>query len=279
MKKILLLIAATALLCTAVSCNDNDEPKHGDGVFTENEPMINHISNTANGHAVGIASTHNKLTFDTKNLKGSLELYYNDGSDALKLNDLTAIESRYHFYKLSSPSNSQLLSGYIDLNEYSRRYTYTTADGIRIISTTPEVFFLKTENTVVYSDETPTSTKDNVNYTFSFDPGSMTSTITVSHIVHVKDVKYFESITAHNVPFTVTLNGYAIQAQDLKTTAIYYSSLDSLGHNHKTTDKYPFKRFNATIDLVNDHLNANYMIGNDAIVTASGCTYPDYTSY
>ena len=278
MKKILFLIAATALLCVAVSCNDDDEPKHGNGVFTENQLMVNHIVNTANGQVVGIAGTTNKLTFDTKNLKGSIELYYNDGSDALKLNDLTAIESRYHFYKLSSPSHSEF-SGYIDLNEYSRHYTFTTKDGNRIISTTPEVFFMKTENTVVYSDETPTSTKDNVNYTFSIDPASKTTTITVSHVVHVKDVKYFESITANNVPITVTTNGYAIQAQNLKTTAIYYSSLDSLGHNHKTTDKYPFKTFNATIDLMNDHLDANYMIGNDATVTASGCTYPDYTSY
>ena len=155
----------------------------------------------------------------------------------------------------------------------------TTVDGIRIISTTPEVFFMKTENTVVYSDETPTSTKDNVNYTFSIDPGSMTSTITVSHIVHVKDVKYFESITANNVPFTVTPNGYAIQAQNLKTTAIYYSSLDSLGHNHKTTDKYPFKTFSANVDLVNDSLNATFMMGASATVVATGRTYPDYTTY
>ena len=70
-------------------------------------------------------------------------------------------------------------------------------------------------------------------------------------------------------------------AENVKTTAHYYGTMDTTGvaEKIKTTDKYPFKVFNATIDLVNDHLDANYMIGDSAIVTASGRTYPDYTSY
>ena len=245
MKKILLMIAIVAMLGAIASCND-DEPKRGNGVFTVNTPMINHIVNTADGQVVGIASTHNKLTFDTVNHKGSLELNYNDGSNkTIKLDDLTGWAKRPGFYELSSPSYSQF-SGYVDLNQSSIRYVYTTNDGYRIISTISEIFFLKSENTVVYSDSAPNSSAVNVMYQF---------------------------VTANNVPITVTSNGYAIQAQNLKTDAVYFSTLDSLGHNEKHTDKYPFKTFNATIDLVNDHLDANYMIGNDATVTASGTTY------
>ena len=272
MKKILLMIAMVALLGAIVSCSD-DEPKRGNGVFTVNSPMINHIVNTANGQVVGIANTHNKLTFDTVNHKGSLELNYNNKT--IKLDDLIGKGKRPGFYELSSPSYSQF-SGYVDLNQSSLRYVYTTDDGYRIISTISEVFFLKSENTVVYSDSTPNSSAVNVMYQFDIAPASMTATVKVMDIVHVKDLKHFKNIIANGVPITVTANGYAIQAQNLRTDAVYYSTLDSLGHNEKHTDKYPFKTFNATIDLVNDHLDANYMIGNDATVTAVGRTYPEY---
>ena len=89
-------------------------------------------------------------------------------------------------------------------------------------------------------------------------------------------MKYFINIKANGVPITVTPNGYAIQAQNLPTDALFRSSLDSLGSDKRHTDKYPFKTFNANIDLVNDHLDATYMIGSDATVTAVGRTYPDY---
>ncbi len=272
MKKILLMIAIVAMLGAIASCSD-DEPKRGNGVFTVNTPMINHIVNTADGQVVGIASTHNKLTFDTVNHKGSLELNYNDGSNkTIKLDDLTGWAKRPGFYELSSPSYSQF-SGYVDLNQSSIRYVYTTNDGYRIISTISEIFFLKSENTVVYSDSTPNSSAVNVMYQFDIAPANMTATVTVMDIVHVKDLKHFKNIIANGVPITATANGYAIQAQNLRTDAVYYSMLDSLGHNEKHTDKYPFKTFNANIDLVNDHLDADYMIGNDATVTAIGTTY------
>ena len=91
MKKILLMIALTGALMAAVSCgSDNDEPWRGDGVFTVNTPMINHISD--NGQALGISSTHNKLTIDTVNHKASIELNYNtgQGDKTLKIDDLKA---------------------------------------------------------------------------------------------------------------------------------------------------------------------------------------------
>ena len=276
MKKILLMIAMVAILGAIVSCSD-DEPKRGDGVFTVNTPMINHIVNTANGQVVGIADTHNKITFDTVNHKGSLELNYNDGSNkTIRLDDLTGRATRQGFYVLSSPSYSQF-SGYIDLNQGpSFRYTYVTDGGYRIISTLNEIFFLKTENTIVYSDSTPNSSSKTAMYQFNIVPSNMTATISVMDINHVKDLKYFINIKANGVPITVTPNGYAIQAQNLPTDALFRSSLDSLGSDKRHTDKYPFKTFNANIDLVNDHLDATYMIGSDATVTAVGRTYPDY---
>ena len=55
--------------------------------------------------------------------------------------------------------------------------------------------------------------------------------------------------------------------------------MDSTGSVISQTDKYPFKTFNATVDLVNDRLDATYMMGGSATVVATGKTYPDYTSY
>ncbi len=275
MKKLFLLIAAIAMLCAAVSCNNDDEPKRGNGVFTVNSPMINHIYNTSTNQMVGIAATHNKLTFDTVNHTGSLELYYNNGNGTLKLTDLKGTPKRGGFYELTSPSYPQF-KGYVDLNQHSLRYNYTTQDGLQIISTISEIFFLKTQTTIVYSDTTPTSKSENVMYEFDIEPNSMTATIKVSGgLVHEKDIKNFECITSNNVPITATPNGYAIQAQNLMTIARYTAYDPSTGSTFKETDKYPFKTFNATIDLLNDHLDANYMIGNDATVTASGRTYSD----
>ena len=66
MKKILLLIAATALLTGVIASCDNDEPnRRGNGVFTVNTSMINHIVNLNSGEVVGVSSTFNKLTIDT----------------------------------------------------------------------------------------------------------------------------------------------------------------------------------------------------------------------
>ena len=132
-------------IMTIVSCSDDDEPQRGNGVFTVNTTMVNHMVNSGNDAVIGISTTHNKLVLDTIKHKASLELNYNDGQGdkQLKLDDITATAKRLGFYELSSPSYSSF-SGYVDFNEGAIRYRYTTTGGIRVISTTPEVFFLKT---------------------------------------------------------------------------------------------------------------------------------------
>ena len=280
MKKILLLIAAMGALMGAISCSDDDEPQRGDGVFTVNTAMINHMYNSGSGAVLGITNTHNKLILDTIKHKASLELNYNDGhgDKTLKLDDLTATPKRLGFYELRSASNS-LFNGYVDFNEAAMRYNYTTTDGIRVISMTPEVFFLKTESTITYDDTTATGKSENTMYQFTINPSNQTATVKVMDIVHAKDLKRFINITANGVPYTVTANGFAIAAENLNTNAQYIAYVDSTGSSVKNTDKYPFMRFNATIDLANDHLDADFMIGPSATVVATGKTYPDYTAY
>lgn len=280
MKKIFWLIAMTGILMGAISCSDDDEPKRGDGVFTVNTAMVNHMVNSGSDAVIGISMTHNKLVLDTVKHKATLELNYNDGQGdkQLKLEDITATPKRLGFYELSSPSYRSF-SGYVDFNEGSMRYRYTTTGGIRVTSTTPEVFFLKTQNTVTYDDTTATSTMENTMYQFAIEPASKTAIVKVMGIVHVKDMKYFNSITAASVPFTVTPNGYSFSGENFKTNAVYRNYVDSTGSVVSQTDKYPFKTFNATVDLANDRLDANYMIGGSATVVATGKTYPDYTSY
>ena len=285
MKKILLMIAAIACLMGVISsCDNSDEPKRGDGVFTVNTPMINHIVDLNTGEVVGIASTTNKLVIDTVNHKASLELNYNDasGKKTLKLNDITATAKRLGFYTLSLPSDPTF-SGYVDFNEASMRYRYQTADGLRIISTLREVFFLKTNNVITYLDTTKATTMESTMYQFNIDPSTNTAVIKVMDIVYAKanDMKHFVSITGSSVPIVATTNGYSIDAQNVQTTGLYYGTMDSTGvaEKVKSTNRYPFKVFNSTIDLVNDHLDANYMIGDSAVVTATGRTYPDYPTY
>jgi len=280
MKKIFLMIVACAIIGTAVSCSDNDEPKRGDGVFTVNTSMVNHMVNSGSGTVIGISTTHNLLTLDTVKHTASVELNYNDGTGEkqLKLEGLTATPKRLGFYELSSP-NYRSFSGYVDFNEGSIRYRYTTMGGMRVISVTPEVFFLKTANTVTYDDTTKATSIENVMYQFDIAPASNTAIVKVMGILHAKDMKYFNSITAAGVPYTVTTNGFAIDAENLKTNALYIAHVDSTGHMDgpvSSTDKYPFKKFKATIDLTNDHLEADYMMGGSATVTATGKTYPNY---
>ena len=280
MKKILLLIATCALLMGAVSCGD-DEPNRDNGEFTVNTPMVNHIYNTLTDNIVGLAKTHNKLTIDTVKHTAMLELNYNDGGDKiLKLDDLKATPKRLGFYELSSSSYNQF-SGYVDFNEGSMRYRYTTADGLRVISTTPEVFFLKTQNTIEYDDTTETTVMEGTMYQFNVDPASMKAIVKVMGILHAKDWKYFINITGNSVPVTLTKNGYIIAGENIKTNATYRAHRDSTNTNveFQSTDKYPFKTFNANVDMANDHLDANFMMGNSATVTATGRTYPDYTAY
>lgn len=279
MKKFLLLIAAIALLGVVVSCSD-DEPNRDGRVFTVNTPMVNHMVDVSTGNVLGMRATHNKLTLDTANRKATLELNYGDGNQAIKLSDLTATPSRLGFYILQSPSNSQF-SGYVDFNDQSMRYTYVTGDGVRVISTISDVFFLKTQNTITYDDTTKTTEMENVMYQFTLNPSQQTAIIKVMDIEHAKDLKRFVNITASNVPVTITPNGYAISGENINTTANYIAHMDSTGTSQgtKTTDKYPFKNFNANIDLVDDHLDITFKMGESATVVASGKTYPDYPAY
>ena len=281
MKKILVLIASVAMLSFAItSCGDDEPARRGNGVFTVNTSMFNHIVNTNNGQVLGISSTHNKLTIDTVHHTANLELTYDDGTEhTVKLEGIKAMPKRLGFYALSG-NNSQVkeLTGYVDFNEGAMRYAYTTADGIRVVSMTPEVFYLKTNTVLTYDDTTKSNTVGDAMYQFDIIPASQTANVKVMQLTYAKEFKYFENITSNGVAFTVTPTGFTISGTGLKTTATYRTMMDSTGHNRKTTDKYPFKTFNAVVDIVNDTLDANFTIGG-ATVVATGRTYPDYTAY
>ena len=277
MKKLLLLIAALGVLVGTVSCGD-DEPKRGNGVFTVNPAMINHMVNMNNGEVVGVTSTHNKLTFDTVKHVASLELHYFVGNTekTRKLEGITATPKRLGFYTLDWLGDLSF-SGYVDLNQGSYRFSYWTEEGIIVTSTMPEIFFLNTESTITYDDATASNKSEITMYQFTINPESQSATVCISDILHAKDNKNFVSITSYGVPYTVTPQGFAFAAENLKTEAKYIGQFDGATPTIKTTDKYPFKTFNATINLssyqLEDRLDANYMIGGSATVTATGKTY------
>ena len=277
MKKILLLITVAGLSLVTISCGD-DEPDTIRTVFTVNTPMVNHMVNAGSETVIGLASTQNKLTLDTVKHTASLELNYNvgHGNEQLKIEDIVATyNDRQGLYELTSPSYKSF-KGYADFGESSMRYSYTTTGGIHIISVTPEVFFRKTHSTITYDDTTATNTSESTMYQFNISPTTLTATIEVNDIVHAKDLKYFKYIKSFNVPFTVTPNGFTINGSNLATNALYIFYDTSTGNSDKYTDKYPFKTFNATIDLLNDRLDATYMIGGSATVVATGKTYLNY---
>ena len=285
MKRFFLLIAGVALLATAVSCGSDDEPKPRNSVTSVNPLMINHMVNTNNGQVLGVTSVQNKLTMDTAKHTASLELHYLDGTaeKTLTLENVTAKPKRMLFYELEG-TNDVNLSGYVDFNEGpSLRFVYRTPEGILVTSTMPEIFFSDTKSTIVYNDATPTSVSLTTYYQFTINPATQTAIVQVEDITHDKDLKRFINITAQTVPYTVTQDGFVIAGENLKTNATYDSFDYNTGSNTTTTDKYPFKTFNATITLNNnqlqDHLDATYMIGSNATVTATGRTYPNYTSY
>jgi hypothetical protein len=285
MKKIFLLIAAMGLLMSAISCSNDDEPsKRGDGVFTVNTPMINHIVDLNNGNVLGMSATHNKITIDTTKHQASVELTYNagNGDKKVSISGLTATPVRLGFYELKAPQGSQLkdFSGYVDFNESSIRYAYTTNEGFRVISTIQDVFFLKTHNTITYLDTTKTTSMENVMYQFTLSPTKTTAIVKVMALLHAKHMKFFNNITATTVPVTVTPNGYTFTGENIPTTAVYRNWTDSVGvPTLKSTDQYPFKTFNTVVDLENDTIIANFMMGDSAIVSANGRTYPNYTRY
>ena len=279
MKKILILIAAIGMLMGTIACGD-DEPKRGNGVFNVNTNMINHISSADGSQFIGMSTTQNRLVLDTVHHTATLELKYNDGSgdQTVSLNDITATPKGVRFYVLTAASDPTF-SGYVDFGESSMRYCYTTPQGQRVVSFTPSVFFRKAHSIVTYDDTTQATTTDAAIYQFNVLPSTQRTTITVEHIVHAKDMKYFNRVTSTNVPFTPTANGFKIDATNLSTNAKYIFYNDSTGNSDKYTDKYPFAIFNADIDLVNDRLDATYKLGSSATVTVTGRTYPDFATY
>ena len=243
------------------------------GVFTVNIPMVNHMYNTVTNQVIGVTNTRNKLVLDTIRHTARLELVYNDGSDhTVTYKNLTAHASRTGFFVLSSPSDPNF-SGYVDFNEVSFRYIYMT-DDLRIISTTPDVFFLKTENTIEYDDTTETTRMEDVIYQFNLNADERTATVMVMGIIHAKDMRYLMRVVAANVPFTLTPNGYSFTGENIATTT-WYRSADNPAL--KTTSEYPFVTLDVNVDLIGDQIVANYMLGPHATVTATGKTYPDFS--
>ena len=114
---------------------------------------------------------------------------------------------------------------------------------------------------------------------FTVNPGMDNAIVKVMDIVHAKDLKSFHTITSMNVPYTLTPNGFKFSGENLATTAQYVATIDSTLTRYRTTTDYPFITFDADVDLVNDHLDAVFMMGPSATVTATGRTYPDYTAY
>ena len=264
----------TGVLLLAASCNNDDEPKRGTGVATVTYPMFNHITTDGGNTVVGIFSTQNKLVLDTATRKATLELNYSDsqGSKQLTLDDVVGTPTRPKFYELTSPSYRSF-KGYADFNQLSFRYSYTTTGGLHVISMTPEVFFLKTNTKVTYDDATAATTDEISNYHFIINADGKTATVEVTQILHAKDLKFFNSITATNVPITVTPTGFTISGTNLPTKGLYIRYDFETGSNQKETSEYPFKTFNATVDLVNGTMTANFMMGESATVTATGSTY------
>lgn len=266
------------MLMGVISCSD-DEPSGVNTVFSVNTPMINHVYNTVTGTVLGISNTYNFLTIDTALHTASLDLRYNDGNGekTFSLRNISAKPKGIAFYELSDASNSQF-KGYVDFGESSMRYIYTTSEGIRVISTTPEIFFRKTNNTISYDDTTETTVMESTMYQFEIAPSTLTSSIQVMDIEHAKDLKRFYSLTGSGANVTLTPNGYVIQSDTIKTTAMVYRNwMDITSGVIPTTDKYPLIGFNATIDLLNDSLNTTFKMGNSATVVATGRTYSFYT--
>jgi len=275
------LLLALALIMGMVACGDEDTPgKGGSSERTVNTTMLNHVVNNATGEVL-VATTTNKLTFDTAAHTASLELNYSDGSTVHTISapNLTANPSRLGFYKLSMPSqNSQLtdLSGYIDFNESAMRYAYTTSSGYRVISTLKEVYYLSTNTVLTYSDSTASTTSEGTMYQFTINPTTMTATVQVMMILDAQDHKYFESITGRDVPVTATATGYTVHGTNIETTAIYRAYDSSTGSSTKTSNKYPFTTFDATLNLETETLEASYVLAGKVTAKASGQTYSKY---
>jgi len=158
------------------------------------------------------------------------------------------------------------------------RYAYTTTTGYRVISTLKEVFYLSTTTQMAYNDTTQDNKVDNAMYQFEINPTTMTATVKVMALVHNKESKYFESITAYNVPVTATKEGYHVEGKNLSTTAIYRAYDGSTGSSTKTTNAYPFGTFTAELSLESETFTATYTLNHIMNNGDTGETYVHCTA-
>jgi cell division protein FtsI (penicillin-binding protein 3) len=89
----------------------------------------------------------------------------------------------------------------------------------------------------------------------------------IDHFYHDKPEKYVEGL------YRVGIN------EDLQLDLKGYLPPKIRWPNTKTTDKYPFKTFNAVLDLEKDSIHTTFMMGSSATVVATGRTYLEFHEY
>jgi len=290
MKRICSLLTAIALLTILLAaCSNDDSPsKGGDAKRTVNTTMLNHIVSTTTGEVLPPATAKNQLTIDTAAHTAALTLNYHNGNNAVAVDapNLTAQPARLGFYNLSSTDASLSLSGYVDFNEANLKYAYTHG-GYRIVSTLSELFYLSTTTTMNYSDTTASHTVDNAIYQFEINPLTMTATVKIMELLHAQANKYFENITARNVPVTLSASGYNISGEQIATTAVYRAYDSATGSSTKTSNDYRFGALSASLSVENDtftitytidHLDGDGKVNGTASASASGHTYSNKTT-
>ena len=253
------------LILATTSCSDSNSGKGG-GQAKRTVTMLNHIVNTSTGDVI-VSSSDVDYVFDRDNMTVDVTVRFSvDGKNDIsyQFKDLAMTEKSGVYSVKGTTTGISAMNGHLDFNEGTIRFNYTTSDGYRVISTSPELYSLSAGTSITYADGTADA-KQAPMYQFDVDPETMTCTVRMMSFLDKSRSRTITSITSTvKAPVTATAEGYKIEASELASKTIY-----TLNGQSTTTTQYPFADLKVTFDMENDVFNATFSAG-DLDVTASG---------
>lgn len=275
--KLMMLLAAMALVLSFSSCNKEDDPDWKKRDVTMKVTTLNHMWNTSTDLLVSLNETENTVVFHRADETADLKLFaHASQATPYEIKGLKLVadkeSGRYTCHAATTTDiDVSDLSLTVDFNEQSVEVHYTVGKDLRVMSTMPQVFFLGNEMKQVFPKTAPlTDNRSIIQFDIDRFKDNYTATMHLAPIVNIELATWFDNLIVRDIPVTVTRDGFIMEAPAPETVSVY-RRIDSSAGTETTTDardshgyqRFPVTDLKVTVNLANGTHETSFKMGRE----------------